>query len=104
MPFFEKVIHLKNRSKSDNLFKSEKVTNKFWDDHKNKPLTSNEKLVNSKMNKIDPNKSVLQHEMRDIGKSIGDIFEQLHLSIPQNSNLFFYKNKLNVKFITIAHP
>ena len=52
--FFEKLTHTGNRSKSDNLFKSEKATRKFCGDHKNKPPVQNEKLVNnSKMNKAE---------------------------------------------------
>ena len=88
MSFFVKVTHIGNRSKSDKSL-SEKVTHKFCGDHENKPLTSNEKLVNSKRNKVETNDSILQHEVCDIGGSIADIFEQLHLSILHSFNLSF---------------
>ena len=63
MSFFEKVIHIGNRSDLDNLFESEKVPYKFWGDHKNRPLAFIKKSVNSKINKIETNNSVLQHEV-----------------------------------------
>ena len=73
MSFFVKITHIGNRSKSDKSL-SEKVMHKFCSDHKNKPLASNDKLVNSKMNKVEVNDSILKHEVRDIGESIADIF------------------------------
>ena len=63
MTFFVKVTHVGDRFKLDNSFQSGKVTHNFFGDHKNKPLASNEILVNSKMNKVETNKSVLQPGM-----------------------------------------
>ena len=90
MSFFVIITHVGNRSKSDSSFKSEKSTHNFGGDHKNKPLFVNKKLNdNSKMNKIETNKCVLQHEVYDIGGSTGNIFEQLQLSILHSFNLSF---------------
>ena len=50
----------------------------FFGDHKNKPFASNEKLVNSKMKKVETKKCVLQHKVCNIGECTSDIFEQLH--------------------------
>ena len=78
MPLFEKLTRIGNHSKSDSPFKLEKLTHNFEGDHKNKSLVPNKNLGNSKMNKAETNESVLQHEVCDIGKSTGDIFDQLH--------------------------
>ena len=78
MSFFVKVTHVGNSSKSDNSFQSGKETHMFFGDHKNKPFASNEKLVNSKMNKVETKKCVLQRKVCNIGECTSDIFEQLH--------------------------
>ena len=66
MSFFEKLTHISNCSKSDNSFKSEKITHKFWDDHKNIPLALNEKFVNSKMNKVETSENVVLHKISNV--------------------------------------
>ena len=89
MPLFEKLTHIGNHSKSDSSFKSEKLTHNNGGNHKSKPLFINKKLDNnSKMNKVETNKCISQHEVCDIGGSTGDIFKQLHLLILPSFNLF----------------
>ena len=53
--FFEKLTDIRDSSKSDNSFKSIKVLHNFFGNHKNKLIVSNEKIVNSKMIKVETN-------------------------------------------------